>query len=105
MMNKTSYVTSVTTQFSESLLLHVLHVTKNEKKMFTLKFNIDKYSSLENKTREMLKSNRTNCYICKSCHLQLQLKCTCVHCNTDVHKEICKMYNKVEYDFSSFVVS
>ena len=53
----------------------------------------------------MLKSNRTNCYICKSCHLQLQSKCTCVCCNTDVHKDICKMYSKVDYDFSCFVVS
>ena len=55
----------------------------------------------------MLKSNRTNCYICKSCHLQLQPKCTCVCCNTDVHKVICKMCNKVDCDFlsSSFVVS
>ena len=49
MVNKTSYVTSVTMQFSESLLLHVLHVTKHEK-MFTLKFDMDEYSLLENKT-------------------------------------------------------
>ena len=53
----------------------------------------------------MLKSNRMNCYICKSCHAQLQPKCTCVCCNTDVHKDICKVYNKVDYDFTSFVVS
>ena len=26
-------------------------------------------------------------------------------CNADVHKDICKIYNKVDYDFSSFVVS
>ena len=43
-------------------------------------------------------------YICMSCHIQLQPKCTCVCCNTDVQKDICKMYNKVDYDFSSFVV-
>ena len=29
----------------------------------------------------------------------------CVCCNIDVHKDICKTYNKVDYDFSSFVVS
>ena len=78
---------------------------KTMKKMFTLKFDMDKYSLLENKTQQMLKSNRTNCYICMSCHLQLQPKCTCVSCNTDVHKDICKMYNKPEYGFTSFVVS
>ena len=66
---------------------------------------MDKYSSLQNKILEMLKSNRMNCYICKSCHLQLQPKCTCVCCNTDAHKDICKMYNKVDYDFTPYVVS
>ena len=75
------------------------------KKMFTLKFDMDKYTLLENKILEMPKSNRTNCYICKSCHSQLQPNSTCVCCNTDVQKDICKMYNKVDYDFSSFVVS
>ena len=66
---------------------------------------MDKYSLLENKTQQMLKTNRTNCYICKSCHLQLQPKCTCVCCNTDVQKDISKMCNKLDYDFTSFVVS
>ena len=32
-------------------------------------------------------------------------KCTCVCCNTDVQKDICKMYNKAGYDFTNFVVS
>ena len=86
-------------------LVTCLTCDKTMKKMFTLKFDMDKYSSLENMTQEMLKLNRTNCYICKSCHLQLQPKCTCVCCNTDVHKDICKMYNKAGYDFTSFVVS
>ena len=73
--------------------------------MFTLKCDMDKYSPLENRMQEMLKSNRTNCYICKSCHLQLQPKCTCVCCNTDVQKDVCKMSNKAGYDFTSFVLS
>ena len=38
-----------------------------------------------------------NSYICKSCHLQLLPKCTCVCCNT--------VYNKAGYDFTCFVVS
>ena len=47
---------------------------KKMKKMFTLKFDMDKYSSLENKILEMLKSNRMNCYICKSCPLTTPTK-------------------------------
>ena len=52
-------------------LVTCLTCDKTMKKMLTLKFDIDKYSSLENTILEMLKSNRTNCYMCKSCHLQL----------------------------------
>ena len=85
-------------------LVKCLTFDKTMKKMFKLKFDMDKYSSLENTTLEMLKSNRTNHYICKTCHLQLQPKCTCVCCNTDVQKNICKIYNKAGYDFRSFVV-
>ena len=59
-------------------LVTCLTCDKRMKKMLTLKFDMDKYSSQENTTLEMLKSNRTNHYICKSCHLQLQPKCTCV---------------------------
>ena len=90
--------------FRESLVT-CLTCDKTMKKMLTLKFDMDKYSSLENTTLEMLKSNRTNNYICKSCNLQLQLKCTCVGYNTNVQKDICKIYNKAGYDFRSFVVS
>ena len=85
-------------------LVACLTCDKTMNKMFTLKFDMDKYSSLENTILEMLKSNRMNCYICKSCHVQLQPKCTCVCCKTDVQKDICKMYNKAGYDFTSFVV-
>ena len=92
------------TILSESLVT-CLTCDKTMKKIFTLKFDMDKYSPLENTIKEILKSNRTNCYICKSCHLQLQPKCTCVCCNTDVQKDTCKMYNKAGYDFTSFVVS
>ena len=89
----------------ESLVTCLLTCDKTMKKMFTLKFDMDKYFLLENMTQELLKSNRTNCYICKSCHLQLQPKCTCVFCNTDVQKDTSKVYNKAGYDFTSFVVS
>ena len=81
-------------------LVTCLTCDKTMKKMLILKFDIDKYS-----TQELLKSNRMNCYICKSCHLQHQPKCTCVCCNTDVQKDICKIYNEAGYDFRSFFVS
>ena len=86
-------------------LVTCLTCDKTMKKMLTLKFDMDKYSTLENTTLEMLKSNSTNHYICKTCHVQLQPKCTCVCCNTVVQKDICKIYNKAGYDFRSFVVS
>ena len=77
--------------FRESLVT-CLTCDRTMKKMLTLKFDMDKYSSLENSILEMLKSNRTNCYMWKSCHVQLQPKCTCICCNTDVQKDTCKMY-------------
>ena len=88
---------------SRESLVTCLTCDKTVKKVFTLNCDMDKYSLLEYKMQEMLKSN--GCYICKSCHLQLQPKYTCVCCNTDMHKDICKMYNKVDYDLSSFVAS
>ena len=30
---------------------------------------------------------------------------TCMHCNRHMQKHVCKMYNKVDYDFTNFVVS
>ena len=113
-----SIVTQMTENDEQNLICNKCHNTmlrqslvtcmtcdKTMKKMWTLKFDMDKYSLLENKTQQMLKSKRMSCYICKSCHLQLQPKCTCVCCNTGVQKVISKMYNKVDYDFTSFYVS
>ena len=81
------------------------HIHENYEKMFAFKSDMNKYSSLQNQILEMPKSQKTSCYIWKSCHLQLQPKFTCVCCNTDVYKHVCKMYNKVDYDFTNFVVS
>ena len=53
----------------------------------------------------MAKSHKTNCYICKTCHQELQQKMTCVCCKRQMQKHVCKMYNKEDYDFSYFVVS
>ena len=41
----------------------------------------------------------------QTCHIQLQQKITCVCCNRHMQKHVCKMYNKVDYDFTNFVVS
>ena len=86
-------------------LVTCLTCDRTMKKILTLKFDMDKYSTLENATLEMLKSNRTAHYICKTCHLQLKPNCTYMCCNTAVQKDICKIYNKAGYDFRSFVVS
>ena len=79
------------------------HMWENDKKKCTFKFDMNKYSSLQNQIPEMPKSQKINSYICKSCHVQLQPQCTCVCCNTDMHKHVCKMYNTV--DFTYFVIS
>ena len=50
------------------------HMHENNEKMCTLKFDMNKYSSLENNKQDKAKSQKTNSYICKSCHVQLQQK-------------------------------
>ena len=56
-------------------------------------------------TQEIAKSQKTNSYICKSCHAELQQKMPCVCCNRHITEHVCKMYNKVDYDFTNFIVS
>ena len=53
----------------------------------------------------MAKSQKTNFYICKTCHVELQQNITCVCCNRHMQKHLCKMYNKLDYDFTNFVLS
>ena len=86
-------------------LVTCLTCTKTMKKMCTLKFDMNRYSLLEHNIQQMAKSQKTNCYICKSCHEQLQQKIICACCNRQMQKHVCKMYNKADYDFSYFVVS
>ena len=62
-------------------LVTCLGCTKTMKKIFTLKSDMNTYTSLEQNIQEMAKSQKTNCYICKSCHQELQQKTTCVCCN------------------------
>ena len=86
-------------------LVTCLICTKSVTIKCTLKFDMNTYSSLENNIQEMTKSQKTNSYICKSCHAKLQQKITCVCCNRHMQKHPCKMYNKVDYNFTNFVVS
>ena len=59
-------------------LVTCLRCTETMTKICTLKFDINRYTSLENNIQEMAKSHNTNCYICKSCLQELQQKMTCV---------------------------
>ena len=86
-------------------LVTCLICTKSVTKKCTLKFDMNTYSSLENNIQEIAKSQKTNSYICTSCHAELQQKMTCVCCNRHITKHVCKMYNKVDYDFTNFIVS
>ena len=87
------------------LLVTCVICTKTMTKICTLKFDSNRYTSLEQNIQEMVKSHKTNCCICKSCHEELQQKVTCVCYNRPMQKQVCKMYNKEDYDFSYFVVS
>ena len=60
---------------------------KNCEKNCTLKFDINTYSSLENNIQDMVKSQKTNSYICKSCHAEPQQKIhVCVV--TDIYRNM-----------------
>ena len=105
MRNKTIICNKCHNAICRESLLTCLSWMKMMKKMCTLKFDMNKYSSLENNIKEMAKSHKTNSCICKSCHVQLQQKITCQCFNRHMQKQLCKMYNKVDYDFTHFVVS
>ena len=89
----------------QRITCYMSHMQENYEKICTVKFDMNKYSSLQSKILEMPKSQRTNSYICKSWHLELQQEITCMCCNRHMQKHVCKMYNKVDYDFTNFVVS
>ena len=59
-------------------LVTCLRCTKTMTKICTLKFDINRYTSLEQNIKEMAKLHKTNCYICKSCHQELQKNDLCV---------------------------
>ena len=70
-------------------------ICKKTVKKCTLKFDINTYSSLENKIQEMAKSQKTNSYICKTCYVELQQKL-----HVCVVTDICRnMYVKCTTNF------
>ena len=52
--------------------------TKTMTNICTLKFDSNRYTSLEQHIQDIAKSHKTNCYICKTCHEELQQKMMCV---------------------------
>ena len=104
MMHKTSYVTSITMQFAENPLLHSWYAWKLWKNVY-----IEIWYQHIFLTR---KQHMRNCKITENKLLHMQklscrtaTKITCVCCNRHMQKHVCKMYNKVDYDFTNFVVS
>ena len=71
-------------------LVTCLICTKSVTKKCTLKFDMNTYSSPENNIQEMAKSQKSNSYICTSCHAELQQKLTCVCYNRHITKHVCK---------------
>ena len=61
-------------QFARESLLTCLICTKCVTKKCTLKFDMNTYSSLENNIQKMAKSQKTNTYICTSCHARTTTK-------------------------------
>ena len=59
-------------------LVTCLRCTNTITKICTLKFDINRYTSLEQHIQDMAKLHKTNSYICKSCHEELQQKMMCV---------------------------
>ena len=62
-------------------LVTCLICRKTMKEISILKFDMNKYPSLQDNILEMAKSQRSNCFICKSCHIHFQQKIACVCCN------------------------
>ena len=78
---------------------------KNYEKMCTLKFDINTYSLLENNITRNGKITENKLLHMQKLPCRTATKITCVCCNRHMQKHVCKMYNKVDYDFTSFLVS
>ena len=64
-----------------------------------------KYASLKQTMPQIANIPNNKRHICNICYMQLQQNFVCVCCSRSVEKSMCQLYNKVDYDFSNFVVS
>ena len=64
-----------------------------------------KYSLLKHTMPQMANIPNNRRHICKTCYIQLQQNFVCVCCSRNVEKNMCQLYRKADYDFSTFVVS
>ena len=103
-INKTSYVTSVTMQFAEKPLLHVSDVQKLWKNLYLeIWYQQIHLTGTEHTRNGKITENQL-------LHMQklpsrTTTKMTCVCCNRQMQKHVCKMYNKEDYNFSYCIAS
>ena len=102
MMNKTSYVTSVTMQFEENLLLHVSHGGKLWKNVY-IEISYEQIFLTAKQDTRNGKITENQLFHMQELPLTTPAKnYMCVCCNRHMQKHVCKMYNKVKYDFTTF---
>ena len=91
-------------QFAENPCF-MSHMHENFEKMCTLKFDMNKYSSHWKTTYQKWQNHRKPTLTYAKAATYNYNKKLCVCCNRHMQKHVCKMYNKVDYDFTNFVVS
>ena len=64
-----------------------------------------KYSLLKHTMPQIANIPNNRRHKCNTCYVQLQQHFVCVCCCRNVEKSMCQLYRKVDYDFSTFVVS
>ena len=90
------------TILQESLLICIICEQTVAKKCVVGKH---KYTSLKQTMPQIANIPNNKRHICNICYMQLQQNFVCVCCSRSVEKSMCQLYNKVDYDFSNFVVS
>ena len=90
---------------SKESIVTCLNCRNTVPKKSTYIFNKKKYSPPVCTTEQPDSSKTARQYICKKCHMNLVPKVTCVCCKMNADKHICKIYNKLDYDFTKFIVS
>ena len=65
----------------------------------------DKYPTLKYENIQKSRHENIYIYICKSCHVKLELKVNCVCCELEVNFHLCQKYKMENYDFNKHIVS